>query len=242
MRMKATAGFIVTAALAAGLIAPGAASSQPAAPPIAVYVNGRAVNFDVPPTVIQGRVLVPLRGIFERLGATVDYNPDTQQIYATDGQQNVQLTVGSRQALVDGVPETLSVPAFTIGGRTMVPLRFIGEGLGAQVRWVAANNAILISNDRTAAVPLNVPGARPPVSQAPAPQAVSHVPAAATVSAQLMAVPLGPNPSIAVRSGGRDVTIPVAPIPRSIDTTLRRTPADPRRSAPCTAETRSPCG
>src|SRR5262245_15193518 len=101
---------------------------------IRVYVDGQLVNFDVPPNVIQGRVLVPLRGVFEKLGATVDYDGRTQHIIAVRGEQTVELTLGSRQARINGKPALLDVPAFTIGDRTMVPLRFISESLGASVQ------------------------------------------------------------------------------------------------------------
>jgi hypothetical protein len=111
--MKLTFGLVLLAVVAVALTAPRMSFPQPITP-ITVYANGRILNFDVPPTIIQGRVLVPLRVIFESLGATVDYNPVTQQINATDGSQNVQLTVDSRQALVDGVPEMLDVTAFAI--------------------------------------------------------------------------------------------------------------------------------
>ena len=205
MQMKRIIAPLVLIAFVTALIAPGFA--QPVAP-ITVYVNGRALSFDVPPTVIQGRVLVRMRGIFERLGATVDYNPATQQINATDGSQMVQLTVGSRQAVVNGAPEMLSVPAFTINGRTMVPLRFISEGLGAEVQWVAANNAILITEEGAAtSVPVTVPTYIPPVTTAPSAQYVP--PVSSAVSGRLVAVNLGPTPSIVVRTSGQDVTVPV---------------------------------
>jgi len=195
--MKQRLGVVLLAVVVGALVAPGTGFAQPVAP-ITVYVNGRVVNFDVPPTVIQGRVLVPMRGIFESLGATVDYNPLTQQINVTDGSQNVELTVGSRQAMVNGVPEMLGVPAFTISGRTMVPLRFISEGLGAEVQWVAANDTILINASGAAAsIPVTVPSTLPPVAQAPA------------ISGRLVAVNMGLTPSIVVRASGQDVTVPV---------------------------------
>ncbi len=111
---------------------------------INVYINGGLESFDVPPTMIQGRVLVPLRGVFEQLGATVNYDAQSQQIVAIRGAQTVQLTIGSRQAFVNRHPSLLDVPAFTIGGRTMVPLRFVSESLGANVQWLDASQTILI--------------------------------------------------------------------------------------------------
>lgn len=161
---------------------------------IRVFVDGRPVNFDVPPQTIQGRVLVPLRGIFEQLGATVDYDAASQHIVAIRGGQTVELTVGSRQAHVNNSPTLLDVPAFTINGRTMVPLRFISESLGAGVQWIAANSTILINSGGgtpTAAAPPVVPSGQ--------------------VTGRLMAVTTGQNPQIVVRANGQDYTYAVTP-------------------------------
>lgn len=161
---------------------------------IRVFVDGQPVNFDVPPSVIQGRVLVPLRGIFERLGATVDYNAANQHILAVRGGQTVELTVGSRQAAVNSQPQLLDVPAFTINGRTMVPLRFISEALGAGVQWNAANATILINSGGGAPT-----AAAPPVAPS------------GEVTGRLMAVTTGQNPQVVVRANGQDYTYAVTP-------------------------------
>jgi Copper amine oxidase N-terminal domain len=169
---------------------------------IRVYVDGQIVNFDVPPNVIQGRVLVPLRGVFERLGATVDYDGKTQHIVAVRGEQTVELTLGSRQARLNGKPALLDVPAFTVGDRTMVPLRFISESLGASVQWVEASRVILIG--ASGGVP-----AQPPAGQAPPP--AQPQPQGQTISGRLVAVTTGDNPKIVVRSNQQDQTIGVLP-------------------------------
>lgn len=161
---------------------------------IRVFVDGQPVNFDVPPSVIQGRVLVPLRGIFERLGATVDYNAANQHILAVRGGQTVELTVGSRQAAVNSQPQLLDVPAFTINGRTMVPLRFISEALGAGVQWNAANATILINSGGGAPT-----AAAPPVAPS------------GEVTGRLMAVTTGQNPQVVVRANSQDYTYAVTP-------------------------------
>jgi hypothetical protein len=171
------------------------------APNIRVYVDGQEMAFDVPPTVIQGRVLVPLRGIFERLGATVDYNAQSQHIMAVRGAQTVELTIGSRQARVNGNGTLLDVPAFTIAGRTMVPLRFISESLGGNVQWVEASRVILIGSTGASPPP---PPQTPPAAQ-PAPSQGQ------TISGRLVAVSAGDRPQIVVRSDGRDYTIAVRP-------------------------------
>jgi hypothetical protein len=179
----------LAAAVATTVPAPAGAQGM-----IRVFIDGRPASFDVPPTIIQGRVLVPLRGIFEQMGATVDYDAATQHIVAIRGGQTVELTVGSRQARVNNSPVLLDVPAFTINGRTMVPLRFISESLGAGVQWVAANETILINSGGgapTAAVPPIAPSGE--------------------ISGRLMAVTTGQNPQIVVRSNGQDHTYAVTP-------------------------------
>lgn len=125
---------------------------------------------------------------------------------AIRAQQNVELTVGSRQAHVNGVPKLLDVPAFTINNRTMVPLRFISESLGADVRWDNATQTILIGSGMAGGP------AAPPAGPAPA---------AGTLSGRLVAVTIGQSPSIVVRRGGQDTTVSV-----TADTAIYRYNAD----------------
>lgn len=179
----------LVAAIAASLRVPAGAQGA-----IRVFIDGQPVGFDVPPSAVQGRVLVPLRGIFERLGATVDYDTASQHIVAIRGGKTVELTVGSRQARVNTIPTLLDVPAFTTNGRTMVPLRFISESLGADVQWVAANQTILINSAGgapTAAAPPIVPSGE--------------------VSGRLMAATTGQHPQVVVRANGQDYTYVVTP-------------------------------
>src|SRR4028119_1464133 len=117
-----------------------------AAQQITVLLNGRPVYFGgVPPIEVGGRVLVPLRGVFEALNATVDYDAAARTVLANRGETQVQLTIGSRQASVNGQVQMLDVPAQARLGRTLVPLRFISEALGAQVRWSGAQRTVYIT-------------------------------------------------------------------------------------------------
>lgn len=200
---------------------------------IQVYVDGQVVNFDVPPTVIGGRVLVPLRGVFERLGATVDYDAPTQHIVALRGAQAVELTIGSRQARVNNLPTLLDVPAFTIAGRTMVPLRFVSEALGAGVQWVDASRAILISS---AAATLPVPPPSPAPQAPPPPTYVPPAPAQVPpITGQLLTVATGTAPYIVVAAGGQQYKLPVAP-----SATIGRYNADTRAGGPVGLEALRP--
>ena len=134
-----------------------------AAQPVTVIVNGQTMNFSQPPIERAGRVFVPLRGIFEQLGASVVYS--NGQINATARGRSVSLNIGSTQATVAGQPATLDVAPFIVGSTTFVPLRFISQALGASVNW----------NDSTSTVTINGRGGppmemRPPQPPPPPPQ------------------------------------------------------------------------
>lgn len=98
---------------------------------ITVVVNGKTMQFDQPPIERSGRVFVPLRGVFENLGASVVY--DNGVINATGNGTTVQLRIGSTNAIVNGNSQQLDVAPFEVGSRTMVPLRFVSQALGASV-------------------------------------------------------------------------------------------------------------
>ena len=128
---------------AAGVILAGAlpATAQPQM--ITVVVNGEQVGFDQPPVERSGRVFVPLRGVFERLGASVVY--DNGVINATGRGHIVSLHIGSSTAIVDGSQQVLDVAPFLVGSRTLIPLRFVSQALGANVDWAENTNTVTIS-------------------------------------------------------------------------------------------------
>ena len=103
---------------------------------ITVMVDGKFVEFDVPPTIIDGRTLVPVRGIFEALGATVEWDQSTKTASSTLGKDSVSLTLGSNIMKKNNEEITLDVPATIIDGRTLVPARAIAEAYGCTVNWV----------------------------------------------------------------------------------------------------------
>ncbi|ADG05018.1 copper amine oxidase domain protein [Kyrpidia tusciae DSM 2912] len=98
---------------------------------IQVFVDGKKPVFDVPPLVRDGRTLVPIRQIAEALGAKVDWNQGTVTIRR--GNQSVTLEIGDPSASVNGQNVTLDVPPEVSGGRTLVPLRFVGEAFGMAI-------------------------------------------------------------------------------------------------------------
>jgi len=113
---------------------------------IHVQVNGRPVRFaNTEPRYIGGRVLVPLRGVFEEMGAFVQWHPGTRTVTAQKGETDVSLRIGEKWASVDGQTMSMDVPAMIINGSTMVPIRFVSESLGAQVSWNDPSRTVLIN-------------------------------------------------------------------------------------------------
>jgi hypothetical protein len=132
-RLSRTVAVVVALGSATGMNLSHQALAQDS---ISVTLNGQPINFGgVPPTQVGGRVLVPLRGVFEALGAQVDYDAASGTVFAARGNTQVQLLIGSTQATVNGQTRVLDVPAQARLGRTLVPLRFVSEAMGAQVNW-----------------------------------------------------------------------------------------------------------
>ena len=103
---------------------------------ISVKLDGNSIVFDQPPIIESGRTLVPVRAIFEALGATVDWLPETRTVVSIKGDVTVRLQIDSVFATVNGSEITLDVPAQIVNGRTLVPLRFVGESFGLSVGWI----------------------------------------------------------------------------------------------------------
>lgn len=103
---------------------------------IDVYVaNGQTQSYHSDAIIQDGVTLVPLRGVFETLGATVNWNAKDKTITAKNSTNTVWLMVGSKKAKINGTPLAVSVAPIIKSGTTLVPLRFISEALGATVSW-----------------------------------------------------------------------------------------------------------
>jgi len=180
------------ALLAAITLAAVGTTTAVSAAPISVVVNGNAVNFSgTAPMEQQGSVLVPLRGVFEAMGASVDYNAATRTINAKKGSSYVVLPLGATVATVNGVTRSLSQPAAAVNGTTLVPLRFVAEALGGYVEWHAASSTVDIKTGD------------PHLATLPAP-------AGRIVSGQLTGIYTDTEPQqITLRVNGRNTAIPI---------------------------------
>jgi hypothetical protein len=108
-------------------------------------VDDVLVSFpDVQPQMVNNRVMVPIRGVFEHMNAKVVWNARSRTATANRGATDVVLTIGSNHALVNGRRVMLDTPATYRAGRTMVPLRFLSESLQAIVVWVADTRTVEI--------------------------------------------------------------------------------------------------
>ncbi len=112
-------------------------------------IDGNAFGLDVPPNIVSGRTMVPIRVISEAFGATVDWNGEERRIdihfSGVDGiVKHVAMWIGIETAEVDGVKVSLDSPPIIDSGRTLVPVRFIGEAFGASVEWNQTNREVII--------------------------------------------------------------------------------------------------
>lgn len=113
-----------------------------------VVLNGKNLAFDVAPTIENGRTLVPLRAIFEAMGATVSWDQNTQTVTAIKGNTNVVLKIGSLEPTINGQTNKLDVPGKIINNRVLVPLRFVGEAFGGNVSWDETTQTININGNK----------------------------------------------------------------------------------------------
>lgn len=114
---------------------------------IQVFLNGQTLTFDQPPVILGGRTMVPMAAIFNALGSDVKWDSSTQTVTARRGDTTVVLVIGMQSALVNGHETPLSQAAQIIGGRTMVPLAFVAQALGADVQWDGATRTVTIKQE-----------------------------------------------------------------------------------------------
>lgn len=137
--MRKNWGLILALILGTLVIFPASVLAAPT-----VLMDGRQLSFDVPPVIDNGRTLVPMAAIFSELGATVKWDGATQTVNAQKSDTLIVLTIGNNAASKNGQTIMLDVPPKIIAGRTMVPLAFVGNALGAQVNWDGNTETVTI--------------------------------------------------------------------------------------------------
>ncbi|MBA4365977.1 MAG: hypothetical protein C0398_08290 [Coprothermobacter sp.] len=118
-----------------------------------ITVNGTTRPIDASgtiPVIVGGRTLLPIRAVVEAIGGTIEWNAATRTVTIAAGAVTMGLTIGNRIATVNGAtlpidPQNATVVPFIIAGRTMLPLRFVGEQLGGTVEWNAATRTATLT-------------------------------------------------------------------------------------------------
>ncbi len=108
-------------------------------------------------------ILVPLRSMFEQMGATVSYDPASKTADVSKPGSDVKVTVGKPEVTINGEARPLDVPPEIYKGAVVVPIRVISEGMGAYVQWVPEKKVVVV---RYVAAPVPTP---PPTAPPTAP-------------------------------------------------------------------------
>jgi len=117
--------------------------------PITVTIDGVQVHFEnTQPQIIDGRTLVPARGVFEHLGFDVNWEPETRNVTLVRPGQFVRLVIDQATFTLNGSQTfQLDVPATIINGSTMLPLRAVIEAIGYQLSWDGPTQTVIIVTD-----------------------------------------------------------------------------------------------
>jgi len=102
---------------------------------ITVEISDDEISFDQEPIIYKDRTMVPMRKIFEELGADVNWDSSTQTATGRKGDRTVRVTVGSNKMYVNSKEISLDIPPMIMNNRTLVPVRAVAEGLGCEVDW-----------------------------------------------------------------------------------------------------------
>ncbi|GGF89569.1 hypothetical protein GCM10010912_38380 [Paenibacillus albidus] len=151
MRMNTKALLLLLFAAAGGTLpAPQtqAAATTPASASAveAIYLDGQPFRTEIQPQLMDGTVMVPMRGLFEELGAEISWNNHTKTVSAAKGKRVFTYRIGERTADINGTSISVNVPGQITGGYTLMPLRIISETFGGTVKWEAATRTVRISS------------------------------------------------------------------------------------------------
>ena len=109
-----------------------------------VVLNNKILGFDVPPIIEDGSTLVPMRFLFEQMGADVEWDGKTKTATATLGDKEITFSIDNVNARINNKPAKMDVPARLVNGKTMVPLRFLSENMGYDVDWDADSRTAIV--------------------------------------------------------------------------------------------------
>ncbi len=142
--MKKVLAFVMAAVISLS------ATAVFAADEVSVKIDGKDLQTDVPAQIIDDRTMVPMRAIFETLGANVQWAADSQAIFATKGVKLIVMKIGVKalaSTVIGGESQTteLDVAPQIVDDRTLVPVRAISEALDCTVDWDGEARTVIIT-------------------------------------------------------------------------------------------------
>lgn len=143
--MRKKLGLLMLSLLMVCTVLSNVAPASAATKKIQVYLDGKVMSFSISPEIKNGVTFVQFRPLFEAFNYTVAYNNAAKRINANNGATKIQLTVGQKSAYIDGMKTSLSAAPYITKGSTLVPLRFVAEATGYDVKWNQQNKTIHIS-------------------------------------------------------------------------------------------------
>ncbi|WP_232699908.1 N-acetylmuramoyl-L-alanine amidase family protein [Brevibacillus daliensis] len=119
---------------------------------INLRIEGKVVQTEVPPSMSNGRTLVPVRVVAEGLGADVDWNQKERKATITKDGRTIVLQTKSKKAYIDGKLHNLDAVPELVNNRMLLPLRFVGEALGTNIGWDNDTRTVLANEPIVAVV------------------------------------------------------------------------------------------
>lgn len=116
---------------------------------IRITVDGKIIESDTPVQIAEGRTLVPLRAIFEAIGAEVNWDNEEKSVFATKGGTSIYIKIDEKNFKVNDDVKELDVSASIINGSTMVPARAVSESFGCDVKWDNESKTVIITTAKS---------------------------------------------------------------------------------------------
>lgn len=149
--MKKLLALSLSMIMAASLTVPAFAASSAASAQVTLRLDGNSLisSDGVQPEIRDGRTMVPIRLVSEALGADVDWDQATRQVTLSRAGVTIVMTVDSKTAYVDGKAMEMDVAPYIVGGRTLIPARYVAEFFGQKVEWDSTTRTVSITEDKS---------------------------------------------------------------------------------------------
>lgn len=114
---------------------------------VSIILNGKEVTFDVSPHLKEGRVLIPVRGVFEKLGLEVKWDQSKKTATIQNEEKTIVMKLGEKVVQVNGKDTKIDTSVSIKGNRLFIPVRFVSTTFGGNVKWVPASKIVHITTD-----------------------------------------------------------------------------------------------